>query len=300
MASIQVATAPCSWGVSLASQSAPGVDARQVLDEMAEAGYSGTELGELGFFPRDPEELRDLLQARGLTLVAGFVQAPLLKVEADSTHLDRTLEVAALLSSVNPSAYLILSDAIGADSTRTARSGRIGPEDAPSDSAWHALVRGAQILARSTRDRTGIKTLLHPHCATHIEAPDEVERFLDWTEPDLIGLCLDTGHFAYGGGSPLTALYKHGDRLRHIHLRDLSLDVAERARCEGLDYFAAVESGLFPELGRGGLDLENLLMELEGLDYSGWVVVEQKVLPGMDPPAVSAKRNRDYLRGMGV
>lgn len=300
MASIQVATAPCSWGVSTASQAADWVGPLQMVEEIVDAGYAGTELGEFGFLPQDPVELSDLLQSHGLALVAGFVHAPLIEVNADRSHLDRVLEVATLVSAVNPSAWLILSDAIGADPRRTAHAGRIEATDAPSDSEWHALIQAAQTLARAARDQCGLRTLLHPHCATFIETPEEVERFLDWTEPDLIGLCLDTGHFAYAGGDPLTALYKHGDRLRHIHLRDMSREVAERARTEELDYFQAVESGLFPALGQGGLDLQDFLMELEGLDYSGWVVVEQKILPGMDSPAQCAKRNREFLLKMGV
>jgi inosose dehydratase len=36
------------------------------------------------------------------------------------------------------------------------------------------------------------------------------------------------------------------------------------------------------------------------MQYTGWIVVEQDVLPGMGAPKASAQRNRDYLHSIGL
>ena len=60
------ACAPDSWGVL----DYPGPSWEQsyelMLDEMVEAGYTGTELGPYGFFPTDPKVLQPELQKRKL------------------------------------------------------------------------------------------------------------------------------------------------------------------------------------------------------------------------------------------
>ena len=43
-----------------------------------------------------------------------------------------------------------------------------------------------------------------------------------------------------------------------------------------------------------------MLAWLRGRGYAGYITVEQDVLPGMGTPAASARRNREYLRGIGV
>ena len=113
-------------------------------------------------------------------------------------------------------------------------------------------------------------------------------------------MCFDTGHYAYGGGDPLEGLRSHASRIWHVHFKDCHPGVAETARAEGLDYFEAVARGVFCELGQGGVAFDAVLAELERLDYSGWIVVEQDVLPGLGTPLESARRNRAYLRGLGL
>ncbi len=138
-----------------------------------------------------------------------------------------------------------------------------------------------------------------------VETPGEVEALLDRTDPELLGLCLDTGHCTYGGGNAVHALRSYAERIWHIHFKDIHFkdmqpEVAERARNEKWDYFQAVERGLFCELGQGAVDFRGFLAELTRLRYSGWIVVEQDVLPGQGTPLESARRNRAFLRDLGL
>ncbi len=69
---------------------------------------------------------------------------------------------------------------------------------------------------------------------------------------------------------------------------------------KGWDYFESVQHGVFCELGQGDIPFPALVAELDRLGYNGWGVVEQDVLPGMGTPLESARRNRQYLKSIGL
>jgi inosose dehydratase len=123
---------------------------------------------------------------------------------------------------------------------------------------------------------------------------------LSRTDPLLLGLCLDTGHCTFAGGNPITALRKYRDRVWHVHFKDCSPTVAAAVRQQGLSYFEAVRRGVFCELGKGSVDFAAIVAELRNMAWDGWIVVEQDVLPSMGTPAESARRNREYLRSIGL
>ena len=66
---MKIANAPCSWGVLEFELDGEAPDYVQVLDEMHEIGYIGTELGDWGFMPTDAKCLRAELKARELNTV---------------------------------------------------------------------------------------------------------------------------------------------------------------------------------------------------------------------------------------
>jgi inosose dehydratase len=159
---------------------------------------------------------------------------------------------------------------------------------------------GVERLARAVLDATGLRTVFHHHCAGFVETPDEVNKFLSLTDPSLVGLCFDSGHYRFGGGDPLAGLQKHYARVWHIHFKDYDPAVAAHARANEWDYFEDVRGGIFCELGKGEIKFAAILDYLRGRAYDSWIVVEQDVLPGMGTPQASAHRNRDFLRGLGV
>ncbi|OGO52079.1 MAG: xylose isomerase [Chloroflexi bacterium RBG_16_68_14] len=304
---ISVANAPCSWGVVEGFASGqPGPGYAQVLDEMAAAGYAGTELGDWGFMPTDAETLRAELAGRRLALVGAFVPVALADAashapgEADAARVARLLAQVAPPESLDGAPFLVLADDSGTDPTRTRMAGRLGPSQGLSEGQWRTFVEGAQRIADAVRRQTGLHTVFHHHCGSYVETPAEIETFLGLTDPDLIGLCFDTGHYTYGGGDALDGLRRFGERVWHVHLKDCDGAVAERARGEGWDYFEAVRNGIFCELGKGQVDFPALLEELANRRYQGWIVVEQDIAPGTGTPFESAQRGRTYLRGLGL
>ncbi|MDB4013167.1 TIM barrel protein, partial [Cyclobacteriaceae bacterium] len=166
--------------------------------------------------------------------------------------------------------------------------------------AWEIFAEGANQIAYAVKEAYGFQTVFHHHCAGYVETPDEIHKLLEYTDKQLVGLCLDTGHYSYGGGNPIEALTQYKERIWHIHLKDFDTKVAEKARLNQWDYFTSVQNGIFCELGKGAVDFKRFIDELKGQDYSGWAVVEQDVLPGMGNPKQCAQSNREYLKGLGL
>ena len=299
MSRIRIANAPCSWGV-LEFDRDKKAPFERVLDEMKQAGYEGTELGDWGFMPTDPAELGDELRRRDLVLLGAFVPVALRQQGAHAPGVDLAVRTATLLAALNDQAFLVLADDNGTVPDRTRNAGRIGPELELTDAEWKIFAHGANRVAAAVRDATGLRTVFHHHCAGYVETPGEIDRLLSLTDPKLLGLCLDTGHGAFGGGDPLRLLEQHPERVWHVHFKDCSTEVAATSRARGWDYFESVRHGVFCELGQGVVPFREIAGLLEKRGYAGSIVVEQDVLAGMGTPLESAKRNRAFLREIGL
>ena len=298
---IRVANAPCSWGVLEFDLGPAQAPASQVLDEMAAAGYAGTELGDWGFLPIDPQALADELSRRRLTLVGAFVPVAFASADALPDGIARATRTARLLAGAGAGdALIVLSDDNATVPHRTTRAGRITEADGLRASEWDGFADRVAAIAAAVRDTTGMRSVFHHHCAGYVETPQEIDALMARTDPALVGLCLDTGHSMYGGGDPLVEIAKYGGRICHVHFKDCARDVAQRARQEGWDYHTAVRNGIFCELGRGMVPFADVRDALQLQRYSGWIVVEQDVLPGLGTPAASAARNRAFLQNIGL
>jgi inosose dehydratase len=297
---VRVANAPCSWGVlefDLRGESAPAV---RVLDEMARAGYAGTELGDWGFMPTEPAALAAELRPRGLEMAGAFVPVRFRDPAAAVEGAPRAVKVARLLAAVNPRALVVLADDNCTDPVRTACAGRIRPDQGLSPAEWRHFAAGVEAVARAVTEATGLGCVFHHHGGGFVETPAEVDRLLELTDPAVVSLCLDTGHYAFGGGDPLAALERHDDRIRHVHFKDCEPAVRARSQREEWDYHRAVRHGVFSELGRGCVPFPRIVEALRARGWTGWAVVEQDVLPGLGTPFESAVRNREYLRQLGL
>lgn len=298
---MRIANAPCSWGILEFDRENDAAEAGQMLDEMQATGYAGTELGDWGFLPTEPAVLADALRRRDLALLGAFVPVALTEPGAYAAGEEAAVRTARLLSAVaGDSPFIVLADDSGDNPVRSRNAGRIQPEHGLSNSAWQGFADRAERIARAVRDASGLRTVFHPHCATYVETPAEIDALMAMTDPDLLGLCFDTGHYRYGGGDPVEGLTKYGRRIWHLHFKDCSPEVAARAREEEWPYVEAIRHGLFCELGQGDVDFPALAGTLDEQGYDGWIVVEQDVLPGMGTPRASAQRNRDYLRKIGL
>ncbi len=306
---MKIGNAPCSWG-TIEGMAGERIGYAQMLDELVQTGYTGTELGDYGFMPTDPGVLREELGERNLTMLSAYEGVNLADAGHHGEGETRVLRTARLLASVadvgDPewTPLLVLADEHSVNATRFQNAGRVRPEMGLTPEQWATFCGGANRIARTVMEETGLKTVFHHHCAGFVETPDEMATFLDHTDPALIGLVLDTGHLVYGSGQNdssllLKSLERFRNRLWYVHLKDVDPVVAERSRHEGLDYKAAVGAGVFCELGQGCVDFAAVKKSLEALAYEGWLTVEQDVLPGLGTPRRSAERNRAFLASLG-
>jgi inosose dehydratase len=300
---LRVGNAPCSWG----TLEFDGVQGEQIafdrmLDELAETGYTGTELGDWGYMPTDPFRLRAELQKRKLAMLGAFVPVALKDRSAHDAGIANALKTAGLLAELatEPPPFLVLADNNGSVAERTRSAGRITDAMGLTPAQWGAFADGVNRIALSVRNKTGLRTVFHHHCAGYVETPDEIARLLALTDPESVGLVFDTGHYAYGAGhfDVIQGIERFKDRIWYVHLKDCHPHVADQARTLRWDYFEALRHGLFCELGQGGVDFPALLHWLKRNGYEGYVLVEQDVLPGMGTPKESARRNREYLRAI--
>lgn len=306
---IHVGNAPCSWGtLEFEGTQASRIGYAQMLDEVAETGYTGVELGDWGFMPTEPATLRAELDRRGLTMTGAFVPVRFADPAAHDEGEARAVRTARLLAAVARTdfpPFLVLSDDNTGDPVRTRHAGRVTPDMALSNAQWRTFAEGVNRVARAVTEATGLRAVFHHHCAGFVETPDEIAHLLALTDPQYVGLVFDTGHYAWGSGKPSAEVVMRGlerfwPRVRYVHLKDCAPDVARRAADEGWDYHTAVRHGVFCELGQGCVPFDRVVAWLEQHGYHGFVTVEQDVLPGMGAPKESAQRNRAYLKRLGI
>ena len=295
---MKVATAPISWGACEIPGWGDLLPPERVLDEMVASGYVGTELGPPGFLPEDHDALRAALAQRGLALVGAFHPVPLHDPERRREATSAALATARLLAKLGAPMLVLAADG---DGKRDAIAGRVPPDGSASldEDGWQYACTLVDRIARNAAE-LGVRTAFHPHAASYVEAPHEIERLLVGTDPILTGLCLDTGHIGYGGGDPAAIARAHAARVRHVHLKDLRRDVHGSAVQRRIGFRDAVGEGVFAPLGDGDLDLRGTLTALRDSGYDGWLVVEQDVRLGITPgasPLDDARRSRAFVRG---
>lgn len=298
---IQIANAPCSWGVLEFELEGKAAGYEQVLDEIRATGYSGTELGDWGFMPTNPFELKKEISTRELELLGAFVPVALADISNHAPGVDVAVKTAKLMLNAGyPDAFIVLSDDNGKDPVRTQNAGRIKSDLGLNKSQWNIFAKGANEIAQIVKTETGLRTVFHHHCAGFVETYEEVTTLMNNTDPSILGLCLDTGHLKFGGGDPMKALKEFRDRIWHVHYKDCQPEIAKKSAESGWDYFTSVQNGVFCELGKGEIDFAEFTNELRRTDYNGWIVVEQDVLPGMGSPKECALNNREFLRSIGL
>lgn len=285
-----VATAPVNWNNVDLAGTVPEVEYPDLLDEMVAAGYDATEFG--SSFPTDPATLRHDLQARGLRLCGAYHPLPLTddaRLRARRPALDGLLK---LLASAGCRDVII---AFETTPERIALAGHVPADGSAglSDAEWTRTASNLAIIGEIAAGH-GVRAHFHNHVGSHVETPDEVERLLAELTGDLVDICFDGGHYAYGGGDPIAFVRQHRHRIGYVHLKDVDPVVLQSARDRKLSFIEALREYVFCEFGQGMVDIAGMVKSLRDGGYSGWLVVEQDTTP-RDSTA-SARANRAYLR----
>ena len=293
---IKIGTGPDSWGVFSATDP-DQVPWEQYLDEIAEAGYEWTELGPYGYLPTDLSVLRQELKERGLRVAGAFAMGHLEDPEAwpelEKQILGATESVASLGGK-----FLVLIDGVYTNmiTGEMMRSARLEDEE------WKRLIDTTHKIARIVVERFGLGLVFHPHCETHIQYEEQIEAFLEQTDPGLVSLCLDTGHHAYSGGDPVAFMRRHHQRIPYLHLKSVDDELQKQVEKENIPFTTAVGMGVFCEPSRGAVDFLAFRDVLRDINYEGWAIVEQDMYPvkSFEQPLPIAKRTREYLQEIGI
>merc|ERR1719181_199383 len=183
------------------------------------------------------------------------------------------------------------------------------PADAPrlSDDRWAQYMDAIKQCAEVTKTY-GIQSTVHPHAGCWLEYEDEVERAMAELPTDLVGLCLDTGHFTYAGMNPVEKFKKYAARVPYMHFKDIDGAVLKMLQEKKEGFWEGITKGVFCPLGHGLVDYPAMLRTMKACNYAGWVTVEQdfdnKTTDDVEAkvmgPFECCKQNLIYLQSLGV
>ena len=295
---LTIGSAPDSWGVWFGNHDDRQTPWHRFLDEIAEAGYEWTELGPFGYLPTDPKILKQEIDKRGMKVTGSFVEGDLSNPDTSWPRIERQLRGwGEIFHQFNAKFLVLIQDCYTNLFT--------GEQIAPSrldDAAFARLVDTTHKVARIARQDYGMTLVFHPHAQTHIEYEDQIEQFLDATDPALVSIVLDTGHHSYCGGDPVSFMRKHHARIPYLHLKSVDPALRTRVAAENIPFAQAVGMGMFVEPSKGAVDFMAFRDLLREIDYQGFGIVEQDMfpVPTFDKPLPIARRTRAYLREIGL
>jgi inosose dehydratase len=299
--SATVAGAPVSFGVFELTPDSDDLilpTADQVCATLQETGYVGVDSGPIGFLGRGAE-LRERLSMYGLELCGGWVDLPFsddVAFAAALPTLDAALDVFSAVIETSPSRLPLPTLADSGDAIRKANPGG-GAGHMLDANGWATMAKNVAAAAERIRDR-GLEPTFHHHACTFVETPEEIDRFLELTD---VNLTFDSGHLLLGGGDVLDGWRRWRDRVNHLHLKDVRVQLARDIVARKGGMIDVWSGGTFVPFGDGDLPMGTFLDEVFASDFDGWLVVEQDLYPkpGVDSlPQVRDDhvRNREALR----
>lgn len=294
--SIRIGNAPCSWGVEFADD--PRNPAwTKVLDDCKAAGYSGIELGPVGFMPEEPAIVAEALAERELELIGGVV----FRAFHDSAQWDDVMDGSirtckALVA--HGAKHLVLIDSISPRRAPTA--GRPDQAEQMDDTEWRLYADRLRTIAKMGTEEYGLTVGIHPHAGGFMDFEPEVERLLEEVDESILKICLDTGHSHYAGFDPVAFMKRHMDRISYMHFKDIDPKVKADVIEKSTGFYDACGQGIFCNLGDGETDFPAVRQLLLDSGFSGWCTVEQDCDPAGDTsPVDDARLNREYLQSIG-
>lgn len=293
---ISIGNAPCSWGIEFASD--PAYPSWQsVLQQCAQAGYKGIELGPIGYMPEDPAVLRDELDKNDLSIIGGVVFRPF----HDASKWDEVLDAAqrtckALVA--HGAKHLVLIDSISPRRAPTA--GRANEAEQMDSAEWVAFRDRIATIAKLGTEDYGLTVGIHAHAAGFMDFEPELERLLEEVDDSILKICFDTGHHSYAGFDPVAFMTRHIDRISYMHFKDIDPKVKADVVAKRTDFYTACGQGIFCNLGQGDVDFPAVRRVLLDAKFQGWCTVEQDCDPSMPgTPMEDAQANREYLQSIG-
>lgn len=261
----------------------------QCVSEMALAGFTGSEVG--GKYPADTAVLKKALDLRGIRICNQWFSSFLISKPYEDTEkefikaTDFLREMGAKVIGVSEQSY-----SIQGKMEQPVWEGKYIMDD----QEWKLLAEGLNKLGKIAKDK-GMTLTFHHHMGTVVQTEEEVDRFMEMVDPELVFLLFDSGHLSFAGIDPEKVLKKYVNRVKHVHLKDIRREMVEKSRNERWSFLKGVREGVFTVPGDGDVDFAPIFRILEEAGYEGWVVVEAEQDPAKANPLEYAKKARVYI-----
>jgi inosose dehydratase len=285
---IKIGISPIAWQNDDLPDLTAAYSMEQALEESREIGYTGVERGQR--MPKDTEGLKAYLDKYDIALCGGWCSGASLVNDFDA-------EVAAISAQVEQFKALDAPCIVYAECSNTIQGEQAVPvNDRPTLSRDEIRTYAAKLseVAKWSNDQ-GMPVAYHHHMGSIIEAEDDVNWLMEYSDPAALRLCFDTGHLLFGGGDVLATLDRWGDRVHHVHFKDIRPDVVAEVRSKRLSFLDAVIGGAFTVPGDGCIDFHAVGKALKAMDYSGWIVVEAEQDPAKAPPKEYSQMGYDHI-----
>ena len=164
-----------------------------------------------------------------------------------------------------------------------------------TEEQWKLLTEGLNKLGAVAK-KIGLSMTYHHHMGTGVQTEAEIDRLMKDTDPELVFLLFDTGHLVCSGEDYLGILKKYLPRIRHIHLKDVRMDIRNKVKDEDMSFLDGVRAGMFTVPGDGDVDFEPIFDIINASDYDGWFIVEAEQDPAKANPLEYAIKARKYIR----
>ena len=293
---IKVGNAPCSWGVEFADD-ARNPNWRRVLKENSDAGFTGIELGPVGYMPEEPTILAEALSEFNQELIGGVIFRAFHDPGAWGDVLDGSMRTCKALAA-HGATRLVIIDSISPRRAPTA--GRAAEAEQMDTAEWTAYRDRIATIAKMGAEEYGLTVGIHAHAAGFIDFEPELERLLGEVDEKILGVCFDTGHHSYAGFDPVTFMKRHILRINYMHFKDINPKIKANVIANRTGFYDACGQGIFCNLGDGDVDFPAVRQLLLDSDFDGWCTVEQDCDPAGDTsPVDDSKLNRAYLKSIG-
>jgi inosose dehydratase len=287
--SVRIGISPIAWQNDDLPDLTAAYTMEQALKEAREIGYTGVERGRR--MPQDTEGLRAYLDRYDIALCGGWCSGNLMRNTVKAEIEAVRQQVAQFVALRSPClVYAECSNTVQGDiGTPVNNRPKLGRDEVK------AYAAKLSDLAKWMADE-GMMLAYHHHMGSMIEDQEDVDALMEGSAPE-VTLLFDTGHLKFGGADVLGTLKKWGDRVRHVHFKDVRADVTRRIRSENKSFLDGVIAGAFTVPGdpEGSIDFRAVTDELAKMDYDGWIVVEAEQDPSKAPPYEYSKIGYDHI-----
>ncbi|QJD87265.1 myo-inosose-2 dehydratase [Cohnella herbarum] len=263
----------------------------QLLHDFEKLGFKGTE--NCRKFPKDPQVLKATLAAKGIQLTSEWKGVLFSDPDYREQEMDAYRRHAEFLSEMG--CKHIVTCELGGSIIGDPRRAQGETEVIPlTDRQWGHMVEGLNRAGEICKER-GMKLVYHYHIGTVVEKPEEIDRLMRSSDPELVYLLFDTGHAVYGGADPLALLSEYAGRIPYVHLKDVRGSVLERVKRSYIPFQQSVIEGVFTVPGDGAIDFKPIIGKLQEIGYDGWMIIEAEQDPSVAEPNQYAEKCLRYL-----